>query len=321
MPLDPSLRKLVSGAANKYSRSSGSRIKPKEGVNRYRILVPSRKDAPWMPANGQFWADLGVHWIKAEENGKPLAVIGCRSIVYQEPSEIAPAIDRAIASAIDEESKKLYEGWKARPSILVNVLDRSKGSSDPDTPQILELTPTTWGAVMGVIQQFDEEGEDVLDANEGLDITITRTGKGLNTQYAVNTAPGKSAPVPKGALQNCHDLMKHIEQEFFREEPAKALAQIATISGVSLPRLASSRTPTSALTSRAASVEEVDEEPKPAPRKAVKPAPVEEEDEAPFEEEPKPAARKAVKAPPVEIDEDDVSEADLDDVLADLEDL
>lgn len=316
MALSPALRKLVSNATNKYSRSSGTRIKPKEGVNRYRILVPSASEASWLPANGQFWADLGVHWIKPGENDKPMAVVGCESTVYQRPSQLAAAIEMAIGSAIDEESKKLYASWKARTTILVNVLDRSKGSTNPDEPQILEISPTTWGAIMGVIQQFDEEGEDILDANEGLDITITRSGKGLNTQYAINTAPGKSAPVPAAALKNCHDLHKHIEQEFFRGEEAKALAAIAQISGISMPLLSSGggvaaavgRTPTAALASSAAAVEDAEDED--VDLDALN-------EEVAEEEAPATPAKKAAPAKTAAA----VDEDNLEDVLADLEDL
>lgn len=313
MALSPALRKLVSNATNKYTRSSGKRIKPKEGINRYRILVPSQADAPWVPASGQFWADLGVHWIKPEENAAPAAVVGCESVVYQRPSQIATAIEAAISSAIDEESKKLYMSWKAKTTILVNVLDRSKGSTNPDEVQILEITPTTWGNIMSTIQQYDEEGEDILDAENGMDLTITRTGKGLNTQYAVNIAPGKSAPVPAAALKNCHDLHKHIEQEFFRGEEPKALAAIAQISGVSLPRLAAGaaggagRTPTPALASAASAVEDAE----------VDLDALNEEVAEEVEVEAAPAKATKAKAAPVVEEETD----DLEDILADLNDI
>jgi hypothetical protein len=318
MALNPALRKLVSQANNKYNRSSGSRLKPKEGINRYRFLVPTKKDAPWLPDNGQFWADLGVHWIKADENGKPLAVVG-----FQQPSKIAPAIDAAIEAAIDEESKKIAESWKARSSVLVNVLDRSKGSDNPDEPQILELTTTTWGKVMGVIQQYDDEGEDVLDPNSGVDIVITRTGKGLNTEYAVNVAPGKSQPVPAGALKACHDLKQHIEREFFRGDEPKALSYIAQISGVNLAMISGPstgpRTKTRALSSSAAAVEEAEVLEEDVAEEL-------EELEAELEEAPKPkaAAKPAKKAAPVveEVDEEEADEdLDLDDVLADLKNI
>lgn len=320
MALSPVLQKLVSQAANKYSRSSGSRIKPKEGVNRYRILVPD--------VNAQFWADLGVHWIKTElsDGAKPVAVVGCSDVVHQTPCAIDTAIDQAIGSAIDEESKKLYESWRARKSVLLNVLDRSKHSTDPDAVQILEVTTTTFGAIMGIVQQYAEEGEDILDAQSGMDISITRSGKGLNTEYTVNVAPGQSKPVTKAHLQNANDLLDHINKEFFKGDDQKALNVISQTAQINVPRLAS-RTPTAALTSKAAAVADVADD-------AADIVEDLEDDTPPFdteEEAPKasakPAAAKASPAPkaaakPAPAPEADSSDDDdLADVLADLDDL
>jgi hypothetical protein len=316
MALSPVLQKLVSQAANKYSRSSGSRIKPKEGINRYRILVPD--------VNAQFWADLGVHWIKTElsDGAKPIAVVGCSDVVYGTPCAIDTAIDQAIGSAIDEDSKKLYESWRARKSVLVNVLDRSKGSSDPDAVQILELTPTTFGAIMGIVQQFAEEGEDVLDAKTGMDIAITRSGKGLNTEYTVNVAPGQSKPVTKAHLEACHNLVDHIAKEFFKGDENKALSVISQTAQINVPRLAS-KTPTAALTSKAASVPADDADDAAADlaqdleEEAVEQAPVKAAAKTTT------AARKPAPAP--EPEEDDAAASsdddDLADVLKDLDDL
>jgi hypothetical protein len=322
MALSPALQKLVSQAANKYSRSSGNRIKPKEGTNRYRILVPD--------ADVQFWADLGVHWIKTElESNKPVAVVGCRDVVFQEVCEIDTAIDQAIASAFDEDSKKLYESWRAKKSVLLNVLDRSKGSTNPDEVQILEVTTTTFGKIMGLVQEYAEEDQDVLDPKNGIDISISRSGKGLNTEYSVNAAPGTSQPVKKEHLAGCHNLLDHINKEFFKGEETKAINAIAQIAQINVPRIGS-KTPTAALTSRAAQVREEEEE-----------TVVEEDlsqdlnDEPPFdtdEEAPKTAAKqttaaakKTAPAPKAAAKEEVAAEAiddsDLDDVLADLDNL
>jgi hypothetical protein len=314
MALSPALQKLVSQGANKYSRSTGERIKPKEGVNRYRILVPD--------VNAQFWADLGVHWIKPEVDGKgkPIAVVGCSDVVFGQPCEIDTAINEALKGAIDEDSKKLYESWRARKTVLLNVLDRSKGSSDPDKVQILEITTGTFGSVLNIIQQYAEEGEDVLDPNSGMDISITRAGKGLNTEYTVNIAPGTSKAVTKAHLKEVHDLTSHINKEFFRGDEQKALNFIAQVAQVSIPRLGN-KTPTAALTSRAAQVDpDVD---------ADALADAADLDEAPFETEEKeevvttkaaaPTTQKASSKPAV-VEEDVVlDDNDLDDVLADLD--
>lgn len=276
MALDSRIMKMVSQAKGKYSGMSSKSIKPKEGRNTYRILAPT---APWVEAaGGQFWADLGVHWIKADENGKPIAVVGDCDTVYQRPSVLNSAIEMAIDSAPDEATKKLYESWKARRTVLINVIARDdKANQDP---QILELTATTFGKVLDTIQLYGEAGEDITDPVNGVDIVITRTGKGLNTNYDVAVAPGKSAPVGLDVIAKSADLPKHIADNFFRGEEQKALNAIQEISGVALPRIGTSatRTPTAALTSPAASVEGAEVEEKvvtpPAAAKVVE-APVE----------------------------------------------
>ena len=228
--------------------------KPKEGRNVYRFLAPSSAQAPWVPASGQFWADLGVHWIKADKNGKPLAVVGDVDTVYQRPSEIAAAIEAAIQSAPDEESKELYTEWRARKSVLFNVVDRN--NNDDLVP--LELTPTTAGKVFDLIEIYAAAGKDIFDPIEGVDIIITKTGKGLNTNYDVAVSPAVPKPLDPSILSKTIDLHEFIKQNFFRGEEQKALNYIGSIAGVAVPTLGASQigtnTPTAALTSPAASV-------------------------------------------------------------------
>lgn len=277
MAINPALRKMVSQAKAKYAGGGGNSIKPKEGRNVYRILAPDAADAPWVGASGMFWADLGVHWIKAEENGKPIAVVGDCDICYQQPSVLNTAIEMAISKAIDEDSKKLFTDWKARKSVLINVIDRGSGNEE-----VLELTPTTFGKVLDLIMLYADAGQDITDAVEGSDIIITRTGKGLNTNYDVAIAPsvpGKGfEPVTKEQMARAKDLSEFIASNYFRGEEQKALNAIAQIAGIAIPRLTAgagasiaaieaspvaARTPTAALTSQAASVEgaTVDETP------------------------------------------------------------
>lgn len=277
MALNPALQKMVSKAKAKYAGNSGNAVKPKEGRNIYRILAPTHGMAPWVPESGQFWADLGVHWIKAEKNGKPVAVVGDCDTVYQQPSVINSAIEMAIGAAYDEDSKKLFEEWKARKSVLINVIDREK-----DEPVVLELTPTTWGKVLDLIEMYAIAGQDITDPVEGADIVISRSGKGLNTEYTVAVAPviatAPFKPVPMELLERSTDLHQFIAANFFRGEEQKALNFIAQIAGVAVPRIGGgtataavgAKTPTAALTSPAASVADAKvETPAAAPAAAV----------------------------------------------------
>ncbi|MBA8881775.1 hypothetical protein [Phyllobacterium myrsinacearum] len=328
MALNPALMKLVSKASSKYSRSTGTRIKPKEGRNRYRVLAPTSLNAPWIGEDGQFWADLGVHWIKAELNGKPQAVVGCRDVCYGEPCELDAAIDLAINSAIDEESKKIYTEWRAKKSILLNVVDHA-GSKDECA--ILEVTPTTFAQITDLIQQYGENEVDITDPQNGMDIVITKTGKGLNTEYSVNVFPGKSEPISKDVLTRLHDLKAHIEKEFFRGDEKKALAFIAQTSGVALPRIGGpattkpgllttgKSTPTKALVSEDAAVDdaviddstEIDTD---VDLDALNEATTLVKTPA------KPVTKAAVKPAPV-AEPEDADDTSLDDILADLDNI
>ena len=260
MALNPALMKMVSQSKSRYSGMGGKAIKPKEGRNTYRLINP--EVAEWVTnAGGQFWADLGVHWIKSDLNvNKPVAVVGDCDIVYQKPSILNSAIQMAIDSALDESSRELYESWRSRKTVLVNVIDR--GDAANTDPQVLELTSTTFGKVLDIISLYGEHGQDITDPAAGVDIILTRTGKGLNTNYDVAIAPGVSKPVSKDQVAKATDLQKFIADAYFRGEEQKALNAIAEISGITLPRLGGpagststgTRTPTAALTSPAASV-------------------------------------------------------------------
>lgn len=262
MALSPQVLALVSKAKNKYSGNSGKALRPKEGRNTYRLIAPPPNAESWVGPTGQWWADLGVHWIKADSNGKPLVVLGDCDTVYQQPSVINAAIDRAIAEAIDEDSKKLYEDWRAKRSVLLNVIDRS---TPGDEPEVLELTPTTFGKVLDLYTMYAEAGQDITDPASGVDIVITRTGKGLNTNYDVAVAPVTPTtphkPVPKASIEKAVDLKDYIARNYFRGEEQKALNCIAQIAGVALPALSApsqaasiTSTPTAALASPAVAV-------------------------------------------------------------------
>lgn len=254
MALNPLLKKLVSQSAAKYKGGHSTLSKLKEGRNVLRIIAPEPNSVPWVGADGAFFRDLGVHWIKSDPNGKPLAVVGSEEICYQRPSVLAAAIDMAIASAYDEDTKKLYTEWKAKKSVILNVVNRDAG----DEVQTLELTPTTFGKIMEIANLYDDQGINVFDHTVGMDFVITKTGKGLNTQYDVAVmplAPGKTfKPVGGDQLNQASNLDEFISSNYFRGEEQKALNAIQTIAGIKVPQLGAPATPVAALTSSAATV-------------------------------------------------------------------
>lgn len=287
MSLKPEFLALIKGAKNKYSRNTSRTMKLKEGKTRIRVLQAS--------AETKFWADLGVHWIKTEKGGKPAGVVGCHDHVHNEPCPVCTMIEKCIRSAVDDESLQLYKEMKTKRSVLVNALIRS-GEDKSDEPVILELTPTTFGNILSMIETYADDYGNVLDPKTGMDFTIERKGKGLDTEYTVMPNP-KSEPVPKTALDKMADLDDFIEKEFFRDNESKMLSILSQMSGLPAPTAIGG----------------------PA-RSAMLTKPVEEEEAAPPKA--KAAAAPEKKAPVVE-DEfgSDLPASDIDDLLSELDDL
>lgn len=224
MGLNPALAALVKNAKNKYSRQNNRTVKLKEGKTTVRILQ--------QPGEDQFWRDLGVHWIKFEKEGKPVAVVGDCDTVYGRPSQINAAIEKAAKAAVDDDTLKIIKDWKARKSVLVDAIIRS-GPDASEDPQILEITPTTFSTVLSIMDEYGDEFGNILDLEKGLDLVIERKGKGLDTEYTVMPAP-KSKPVSTAVLAKWQNLDEFIEREFFRGEETKALTAIASWTGLDL---------------------------------------------------------------------------------------
>lgn len=250
---------LISKAKQKYS-SADDALRPKDGKNTYRILAPTKEQAEWVGPDGEFWQDVGVHWIKADLNGKPLAVVGDASVCFGQLNPLDAIIEKAVSQSIGEEDKKLAESWRSQKRILLNVLDRS--DKNAENPQVLEVTRTTWASILEQAQTFAQAGFNIFDQAMGLDINIVKTGKNLNTKYDVSITPlmpGQSpVPVSDEVMSKCVDLPNWVRNKYFKGEEDKAAALIAQTAGIALPGGApavTARTPTAALTSGAAVAE------------------------------------------------------------------
>jgi hypothetical protein len=225
--LSPELLKLVKASKNKHTRT-GRSVSIGEGKTTIRLLAN--------PDGSQFWFDLGVHWIKTEKNGKPVAVVGCHDAVYDQPCPICTAIAKATEAATSDEEIALIKEWKATKSVIVNALVRS-GANKSEEAQIVELKPTVWGQIMGMIAEYADADVDLLDLVKGQDFVIERRGRGIDTKYTVMLAP-KSEPVKKETLDQLHDLKAWVEAQFFRGEDTKALTAIAQVSGINVSSVA-----------------------------------------------------------------------------------
>ena len=201
--------------------------KPAMGKNKYRILPAWRKANAAEVAEGYpapFFHDFGMHWIKGEKGGKPIAVYVCAEKTFGRECDICGVIDPAIISAPDGEHKDLLKESRSRQTYLLNALHVN--GQDRTTPVLMEV-----GAIIfeGICEQIEEYG-DITDLETGTDVIINRTGSGFDTKYSVLPAKN-SDPVPVSVMEKVHDLDAICEQENATKAKAAMLA-IGKVTGV-----------------------------------------------------------------------------------------
>lgn len=199
-------------------RNREKTVKPPVGRSKWRIL-PGWRGAD----DATFFHDFGQHFIK-DVHGALKAVYVCTEKTFGKPCPICEAINEGISvSENDDVINALKEG-KSKGRILLNALHLD--GENPTQPVILDLTPTTFEKVLDLI----EEWGNITDLENGVDIVINRSGKGINTEYTVTPAP-KSAPVQKSVLKSLHNLDDYVKQEY-DEGRVKALGAVNAVAGL-----------------------------------------------------------------------------------------
>lgn len=196
-------------------------IKPQPGSNRY-VLLPG-----WRKGEEHVWYhDFGQHYIKNAAD-EIQAVYPCNEAIYGKPCPICEGLNRAVHSATDDETTELLKKAKAGRSYLLNVL--ALDSEDPTTPQILEVRATVFS---GLVTAVEEWVETIFDPESSQIIVVERSGKGLNTKYAVQVSPKKQA-LPKGVTAKLHNLDEYVAMES-DEQKRKALSAISSVAGIAM---------------------------------------------------------------------------------------
>jgi len=224
------LQELLKNKKKAIAAASGRRentTKLQSGKNRIRVLPSWRGDG-----DVQFYHDFGNHFIKDDvDSKKPTAVYMCVDKTFGKPCPVCDAIEAGINSSASDDTKAALKASKASGRILVNALMLDK---DKNTPVILELSPTTFDKVIDIITDNPDEENDAFniatDVKNGVDIVITRSGTGINTEYSVIPALKGSKPVPKAALDNLFNLDEYVAQEY-ESGMNKAIAAVSTVSG------------------------------------------------------------------------------------------
>lgn len=200
--------------ANKRAKT----VKPTDGRSRWRILPGWRKDDP------TFYHDFGQHFIK-DGTGAMKAIYVCVDKTFGKPCDICSSIGHAIKTSSDDAMVELLKQANASARVLMNALHLD--GPTPGEPQILEIAPTVFNEILGIIQEW---GAEVLNLDDGKDIIIERTGKGIGTKYSVQIA-SKSVAVDASVMGRIANLDEYVAQES-EEQAKRALANLNAVAGM-----------------------------------------------------------------------------------------
>ena len=105
----------------------------------------------------------------------------------------------------DKNDRKLADNLRGRKRVYFNVIDRDDSTSDSDIPtvKILAVGLTVQRQIITLL--CDPDYGDITDPQTGRDITIKRSGQGLNTEYSIIPKPNStvfSTAVSEQELEN-----------------------------------------------------------------------------------------------------------------------
>lgn len=232
------LKEIMAAKKAQIAEQSGRRtptVKPSVGKSRFRIL-PSWRGV----SDPTIYHDFGQHFIK-DAKDQMLAVYVCVDKTFGKPCAVCDAIRDGIFSSVNDDEKDLLKKANASSRILLNALQVER---DANTPVILELSPTTFNKLIDIYQEnVDEDNEDfniLTDMNDGVDVIITRSGTGINTEYSVQPALKGSKPVSKSVLEKLNNLSEHCAQEY-EQGLLKATAAVRATIGSKTQKAISSK--------------------------------------------------------------------------------
>lgn len=175
------LKKKLAETKEKTSRGGSgggdfSWWSPTDGRNVIRILPPND--------DAEFYAETLVHYNLGPKKDKSAI---CRKAAGEKHCPVCDLVDELFKG--DKDDKAYAKRIKARGKYYFNVVDRSVEEDDENFGKVLVYGSgvTVFEELLGII--CDPDYGDITDAKEGYDIIITKSGKGLDTEYKINARP------------------------------------------------------------------------------------------------------------------------------------
>jgi hypothetical protein len=203
-------------------------LKIQPGVTRY-VLLPGWDEA----AREVFFHAFGQHFIK-DAADEIQAIYPCAKETFGEPCAVCDGLNKAIKMVHDDETVEVLKKAVASAKFLINVL--ALDSTEPNTPQILEVPKTVFANIVSLTEDW---GAQLFDPANPQILTIEKTGKGLSTRYTVGVSP-KTSKLPAAAMAAIPNLATYVHQEG-EEQMKRALVAIQSVAGL-LPSADTPRT-------------------------------------------------------------------------------
>ncbi len=182
-------------------------LKLNAGANLLRICPPWTNEGQFA---GDFYREVAQHWNYDEEQKAPLLCPN-KTPDIKEACPICEFIDELRADKTNVEAQQLAKDLRAKTTWFLNVVNvkdpvytaadvaeakQAKPDAEPSFKagdlkvQVFAPGPTIFNGILNVII---ENKLDITNPETGHNITITKSGKGLNTDYSVTPqiAPSK----------------------------------------------------------------------------------------------------------------------------------
>lgn len=112
----------------------------------------------------------------------------------------------------DKDEQQLAKDISARRRIYINVINRD---DDSEEPKVLAIGATVLKGILDTV--CDADYADVTDYSEGRDVTITKKGQGLKTEYSVLPKPKVTVASETYSEEELDEKMTDLESLFVRK--------------------------------------------------------------------------------------------------------
>ena len=183
--------------------------KLESGKNVRRVLPP-KGDSDMFYSEGYLHFGLG-------EDGK--TAVTCLD-TFGKKCPICNYLD-SIKNSKNKEDKEFRDKSKKTKRIYINVINRDSDNEE-DAPIVLPIGKMILKQLIDII--CDPDYGDITDFNEGRDITITKSGKGMSTEYSVIAKPKESLASEQLSEEELDEKLPDLDSLFIEKSEEELMA-------------------------------------------------------------------------------------------------